>query len=266
MNKMLVAVFDTEEKAYEGLSALKSLHKDGDISVHATGVIAKDDKGEVTVKEQSSKGPIGTTGGMLGGALIGLLGGPTGALAGAAVGSLGGMLYDLDQNGIDAGFVQEVSEALGEDKVAVIADVEESWTAPVDTRIESAGGMVFRRNRYEVVEDQLNREADEINAELEELDAEFEEAHEEAKASIQEQIDRAKEKRQALKQVIEKKQDQLSSEKKAKEESLEKQLADAKERNKKKIQKRLSDVKADFGRRKEKLSGAAQKAAGYYVT
>ncbi len=260
---MLVAVFNTEEKAFEGLSALKSLHKDGDISVHASGVIAKDHKGEVTVKEQSSEGPIGTTVGMLGGALIGLIGGPTGLLAGAAVGSLGGMLYDLDQTGIDAGFVEEVSEALGEDKVAVLADLEESWTAPVDARLESLGGMVFRRNRYEVVEDQLNREADEINAELEELDAEFEEATEEAKASIQAQIDRAKEKRQSLKEVIEKKQDQLNSEMTAKEESLEKQLAESKERNKKKIQKRLDDVRADFSRRKEKMAAASRKAAEY---
>ena len=263
MNKMLVAVFNTEEKAFEGLSALKSLHKDGDISVHATGVIAKDDQGEVTIKDQSSKGPIGTSVGMLGGALIGLLGGPAGMLAGAAVGGLGGMLYDLDQTGIDAGFVQEVSEALGEDKVAVIADVEESWTAPVDTRIESLGGMVFRRNRYEVAEDQLAREADEINAELEELDTELREAEEEARASIQEQIDRSNEKMNALKEVVDKKQEQLNAEMKAKEESLEKQLAEAKERNRKKIQKRLSDVKADFSKRKEKLSSVVQKTAGY---
>ncbi len=33
MNKMLATVFDTETKAYEGLSALKDLHKNGDNTV-----------------------------------------------------------------------------------------------------------------------------------------------------------------------------------------------------------------------------------------
>jgi hypothetical protein len=35
MNKMLVAVFDREDAAFEGLSALKDLHRDGDISLYS---------------------------------------------------------------------------------------------------------------------------------------------------------------------------------------------------------------------------------------
>ena len=41
MNKILVAVFDTETAAYEGLSALKELNASGDITLNATAVIAK---------------------------------------------------------------------------------------------------------------------------------------------------------------------------------------------------------------------------------
>jgi hypothetical protein len=33
---MLVAVFDNENKAFEGLGALKDLHKKGDITLYAT--------------------------------------------------------------------------------------------------------------------------------------------------------------------------------------------------------------------------------------
>ncbi len=36
LNKMLVAVFDTEPAAFEGLQALKDLHRDGDITLYAT--------------------------------------------------------------------------------------------------------------------------------------------------------------------------------------------------------------------------------------
>lgn len=35
MNKILVAVFDSEAMAYQGLSALKDLHKDGDMTQYA---------------------------------------------------------------------------------------------------------------------------------------------------------------------------------------------------------------------------------------
>ena len=56
-------------------------------------------------------------------------------------------------------FVDDVSKALTPGKAAVIADMEESWTTPVDAGCTSYGGIVFRRLRSEVVEDQLNREA-----------------------------------------------------------------------------------------------------------
>jgi hypothetical protein len=36
MNKTLVAVFNTEPAADEGLSALKELHKNGDLTLYAT--------------------------------------------------------------------------------------------------------------------------------------------------------------------------------------------------------------------------------------
>ena len=42
MNKMLITVFETETKAYEGLSALKGLHENGDITLYANAVINKD--------------------------------------------------------------------------------------------------------------------------------------------------------------------------------------------------------------------------------
>ena len=45
MNKVLVAVFDTEQAAFEGVSALKELHRDGDITLYASSVIVKDADG-----------------------------------------------------------------------------------------------------------------------------------------------------------------------------------------------------------------------------
>ena len=49
MDKILVAVFDSEKAAYDALSALKDLHMSGDISLYASSVVAKDAAGQVAV-------------------------------------------------------------------------------------------------------------------------------------------------------------------------------------------------------------------------
>ena len=78
MNKMLVAVFDRESTAFEGLSALKDLHRIGDISLYSSAVIAMDSAGKVELKQAADPGPVGTALGLLTGSVIGILGGPAG--------------------------------------------------------------------------------------------------------------------------------------------------------------------------------------------
>ncbi len=92
-------------------------------------------------------GPVGTAVGLLTGSLIGLIGGPVGVAVGATAGMYGGMLYDSAQLGIGEDFIAEVAEYLQPGKAAVVAEVWEEWTMPVDTRMEALGGVVFRRSR-----------------------------------------------------------------------------------------------------------------------
>jgi len=209
MNKMIVAVFDNEEKAFEGLSALKALHKDGDISLYATAVLSKNESGEVKVKDASSQGPVGTAVGMLSGAFIGIIGGPAGMAIGASAGALGGMFFDLDNRGIEAGFVDEVSKSLSEGKTAVVAEVDEGWTTPVDSRMEALDAVVYRRNRSEVVEEQLEREADATLAELDELKEELEDASDEASRQIQNQKGKNKANLTTIKEYVKKKKNEM---------------------------------------------------------
>ena len=197
MNKMLVAVFDTETAAYEGLSALKDLHADGDITLYATAVIVKDASGAVSVKQTADQGPVGTALGMLTGSLAGLLAGPVGVAAGFSAGGWAGMIFDLAHLGIDIDFVDEVSKALIPGKTAVLAEVEETWKTPVDTRLGKLGGLVFRRLRSEVVEDQLARESAAFETELKQLEDELAQATAETKAAVQQEIEAAKEKLEA---------------------------------------------------------------------
>jgi uncharacterized membrane protein len=65
MNKVLVAVFDNEAAAFEGLSALRDLHRDGDVTLYASAVVAKDTAGKIAVKQAVDQGPVGTAVGLL---------------------------------------------------------------------------------------------------------------------------------------------------------------------------------------------------------
>ncbi len=256
MNKMVVGVFGTELAAYEGLSALKDLHKDGDITLYATAVIAKDSGGAVTVKQGADEGPIGTGIGLLSGSAVGLLGGPVGVAVGATLGSLTGMLFDLDKSGVDLDFVDEVSKALTPGKAAVLADIEETWLTPVDTRLGTLGGVVFRRLRSEVVEDQLAREAAEFDAELKQLKEELAQEKAETKAEVQKHIDATKQKIRATHDHAKAMLDQAKAETDAKIAALEAQMKGANDRQKAKIKKRIADTKARHAARRVKLEQA----------
>src|SRR4030095_17214288 len=156
MNKMLIAVFETETKAYEWLSALKGLHNDGDITLYAAAVINKDKNAQIRIKEGADQGPIGTGVGLLTGSLIGLLAGPLGFAIGAATGAMAGMIYDVSDSDINETFMDDVSAALTNGKTAVVCEIDETWTVPVDTKMQALDGLVFRRLRYEVEKETLN--------------------------------------------------------------------------------------------------------------
>jgi uncharacterized membrane protein len=256
MNKMLVAVFRNEPAAYEGLGALKELHKDGDISLYATAVIAKDASGAVSVKQAVEEGPVGTALGMLTGSMVGLLAGPVGLAAGAWLGTMTGALFDLNRSGINIDFLDEVSKALSPGKAAVLADVEETWVTPVDTKIGRLGGLVFRRLRSEVVEDQLARERAAFDAELRQLQDELAQASADHKAALQKEIETVKSKIDVTRAQAKARALQVKNEMEAKVSALANQMRQASAREKARLEKRIAEVKADHEARSAKLRQA----------
>ena len=260
MNKMMVAVFDSEAVAVEGLSALKGLHKDGIVTLYATAVLVKDASGKVSTKQSADEGPIGAALGILAGSMVGLLAGPVGLAVGASLGGVTGLIADLYKSGIDVQFVDDVTKALGPGKAAVLADVEESWTEPVDARVRKLGGIVFRRLRSEVVEDQLVRESAEFKAEVKQLKEDLAQAHAENKAAIQAQIDEGRKKAQVMQDQAKARIDQAKREADAKITTLQGQLKQASDQQKAKIEKRISEVRADLEARHAKLQEAGRLA------
>ncbi|GAA5317655.1 MAG: hypothetical protein AseanaTS_28600 [Candidatus Pelagadaptatus aseana] len=253
MNKMLVAVFDNETDSFAGLTSLKALHRDGDITLYATAVIEKSNDESVNIKQATSENGAATATGLLTGSLIGLLAGPAGVLVGASIGTLTGMLVDLREAGIDVEFIDEVSGALSPGKVAIVADIDESWTVPVDTRLAEQGATLFRRLRSEVAEDQLNREMEATVAELEALEDEMASASDSAKQAINQRKDTLNKKMQATRDAAQQKYDDLKADTDARVAALETQISEAKDSKRKKLEKRKAKLEAEAEIRMAKL-------------
>ena len=256
MSKMLVAVFDDEKAAFEGSKALLELHRDGAISAYAGAVIARDADGRISVKDEVDEGPIGTVLGMMTGAFVGLFAGPEGVVVGATLGTMMGATADLINLGVGADFVDEVAAQLAPGKVAVVAEIDEGWTTPVDTRMEALGGTVIRRYRVDVEDEQIEREIAAIKADYAELKAELREASDENKAKVQAKLDATKAKLDAAGDRAKAKLDALEEESNAKIKAVDKQIADAKAEAKEKLEQRKANLKADYERRSAKLKEA----------
>ena len=197
MDRMLVVIFDNDVKAYEGKNALLQLDNEGSISVYAYAVLAKKTDGTVTVKQDDDSGPIATLLGTSFGSLIGLLGGPVGMAIGAGTGVLAGAAVDLNDARIGDDFIDDVAKSLTPNKFALVAEIEEDWTTPVDTRMEAIGGTVFRRALSEVKHTIHDENVAAMKADLAQMKAERAKSHADRKARLQEKINQLDTKIQA---------------------------------------------------------------------
>jgi uncharacterized membrane protein len=259
-NKILVSVFDTETKAFEGLTALKDLHRDGDITVYASTVIAKDPAGTVQVRQAADGGPIGTLVGLVTGGFVGLLGGPAGVAVGAYIGGLGGLVYDLFTAGVSMDFADEVGASLTPGKAAIIADIDEMWVTPIDLRLGALGATTFRRLPREVIDAELMTEAELARMDLEQLRAELRESTGEAKANVQQAIEAQRRKLEALRERMDTTMIQQEAEFEARLATLRAQQAQVRESKRQEIEARMAELKAAHGARKAKLQEARRLA------
>jgi len=258
MDKMVVIAFDNEKRAYEGSRALQDLHAENSITLYSYAVITKDANEDISVKQAADQGPVGTGLGFATGALIGLLGGPVGVALGAASGSLAGSMYDLAQVGVGEDFIDDVSSYLSPGKSAVVAEIDEAWVTPLDTRMEDLGGVVFRRMRGEFIDSQIEQNIAVTKAEIQALKTEYNQAAGEARINMLAKIDSAQRRLQAQQDAIKEKIENIKRESEAKINSLQEQSAKAKGEMKARLEKRIGEIRADQEARNERLSKAWQ--------
>ena len=197
MDRVMVVVFDVESKAFEAKKALQELDREDVIAVYDLAVIARNADGSATVRESDGPNPVVTVAGTTLGALLGLLGGPVGAALGAAAGLAVGAAVDVDKARISEDFVEDVKEKLLPEKFALVAEIQEDTTTPVDMRMEAIGGTVFRRALSEVKHTIHNENVAAMKADLAQMKAEHAQAHADRKAKLQEKINQLDSKIQA---------------------------------------------------------------------
>jgi uncharacterized membrane protein len=256
MSKFVVIVFPGEAQAYQGVRALNGLHAEGSLTLYGMAVMAKDAEGQISIKEAAEAGPLGTAVTALVGGLVGVIGGPVGVLAGAAGGALIGSLADLYNYGLGEDFVRKVSTELAPGRTAIVAELVENWTIPLDTQMERLGGTVLRTWRADFEDEQIAKEMAERKADLEQLRAEYAQASAEAKAKLKAKLEQAKADLEQAEKRLQARIDALDNEAKAKIAALEKQIADAQADAKEKIRQRIAAMRADFDARSAKLKQA----------
>lgn len=256
MERMLVVIFDSEVKAYEGSRTLIELDQEGSISVHSGSVIQKSPDGTVTVKRTEDQFPIRALAGTAIGALIGMLGGPVGVGVGAATGATVGLLGEIYVADVSVDFFNEVSAALTPGKWAVLAEISEEWTTPVDVRMERLGGVVHRTVRGYFEEERRARELAALKAEIKLLQDELAQAQADRKAKLQAKIDGLNKKLQQKIEQAKQRAEQIQKETDSKIEALNRKAAKAKKDAKATIEARIAEIKAQHERSAAHLRNA----------
>jgi uncharacterized membrane protein len=246
MEKMLVVVFDSEAKVNKGADALKELDREGTVSVYSGAIIKKNQDGTVTALDAKEEWPVRAVGGTAIGSLIGLLGGPVGVVLGASTGLIVGAFGDLYRSGVSVDFLDDIAGTLSPGKYALVADVSEEYIVPLDTKMESIGGEVFRVRKQYIEEDQLQRDIDDIDADIDRMDKEISNSHAEHKAKLQAKIAKAKQKRDKKIQQLKRRKGQMEKEHQQKVEALKVKASNARAEKKAAIEARITQINDSY--------------------
>jgi len=158
MENILVVVFDTESLARGAWRALEALSEANIIGLNAGAIVTKGPAGAITVIRAHRPAPEGTLGATALGTIIGMLAGGVGLAIGAATGLVMGATADAWDTTVERDFLADVERALEPGKSAVVAQIYEEDTDPVNERMAALGGVVFRRALTDVADEEYEKE------------------------------------------------------------------------------------------------------------
>lgn len=163
---LLYWAFDDEDKAEAVLEDLQQVGKTDAFEVLNAAVLAKDEEGEIDVKEtEDVEAPGGALFGAVTGALIGLLGGPAGAIVGAVAGTAtGGVAAHLIDMGFSDEYLEDLQEDLSPGSSMLLAMVENQWVEDVLEAMEAYQDRLRRQEITDAMVERLKEEKKEEGA------------------------------------------------------------------------------------------------------
>jgi uncharacterized membrane protein len=150
MDTLALITFDSEAKAYQGLSELKHLVEAGAIELEEAAVVQRDvDKGLI-FKDAVGFDPSGASTGSIIGMLVGLLAGPIGLLFGWLTGGLIGASADASRAADATSSLSYLGSRLPVGGTALIAALHEPTADAVNALVRRLGGEIVRQPADEV--------------------------------------------------------------------------------------------------------------------
>jgi uncharacterized membrane protein len=142
-DNVVVVQFDESSKAYQALSELNRLGREGRVNVNSAVLLERAEDGGVRVPEgaDNAAGYSVATGGLVG-MLIGALGGPIGMLLGGSIGVMSGSAGELARSSDQEVALQVIGERLQPGSPALVAEVEEPAEEVIDGAMSALGGKV----------------------------------------------------------------------------------------------------------------------------
>lgn len=153
--QVIVAAFNSPEKAGQVLAELKQGKKEGLIGIIDAAVVVKDAEGKLKITDSRRRGVRGfITGGVIGSVLGLLLAPPVGvvALGAGAIGTLVGKLRGAPLKAE----LKDIGSALPPNSSAIVAVVEHTWVAKLEAQLAVEGARVVQETIKADIAAQLN--------------------------------------------------------------------------------------------------------------
>ncbi|MGD9627625.1 MAG: DUF1269 domain-containing protein [Pyrinomonadaceae bacterium] len=198
MDNIIVATFDNEKTAVEGVLKLNALDHSGEIATYNNVLIRRNQDGSFDYLKDTRDFTVwNSMGGMLLGATVGIIGGPVGALAGLFAGLTVGGVADLAQYSFDYDFLENFKDGLPKGTTSLIAQISEPNESLINDALQPLGAQIWRSNVYAQQDRYVQSQVDALDAGILEAEKELEEAAADEKTKVQAKLTDLRAKRDA---------------------------------------------------------------------
>jgi uncharacterized membrane protein len=151
MENIVIATFNDSDAALRGLRETQQLDDDGKLRLRDATVVERRPDGTWRIADEDEQPAFGATlaGGLVG-ALVGTMAGPLGLLLGSAAGFMAGEVIDVTEDEARELIHEAMIRRVPPGTMALVADVDEPVSHPLDDAMAKLGAHVSRWPRAEV--------------------------------------------------------------------------------------------------------------------